>query len=60
MIASGQSMLEVAKLLKEKGAKKIFLVATFALFTEGVSEFFDAYSNKDFQKIICNESFLCS
>lgn len=51
MIASGQSMLEVAKLLKEKGAKKIFLVATFALFTEGVSEFFDAYSNKDFQKL---------
>lgn len=35
MIASGGSMIDVAKDLKERGANKIFLITTFALFTEG-------------------------
>lgn len=44
MIASGTSMLEVATMLKEKGAKKVFMAATFALFTEGIEEFEHAHS----------------
>ena len=33
MISSGDSMLEVAQLLKERGAAKIFMCSTFGLFT---------------------------
>ena len=44
MIASGTSMLEVATMLKEKGANKVFMTATFALFTEGIEEFDRAHS----------------
>ena len=33
MIASGTSMLEVAKELKNRGARKIYMCATFSLFT---------------------------
>ena len=39
MIASGESLLEVASQLKEKGARRIFSFATFGLFTEGLSKF---------------------
>lgn len=51
MIASGQSMIEVAKDLKEKGAKKVYLVATFALLTEGIENFNNAYNNNYFDKL---------
>ena len=45
MIASGSSILEVSERLKEKGAKKVYMIATFALFTEGVKCFKEAYNN---------------
>ncbi len=51
MIASGSSMLEVGEKLKEKGAKKVIFIASFALFTEGVERFDEAYKNKIFSKI---------
>ena len=51
MIASGTSMIETAETLKKKGAKKIFLVSTFALFTEGIEVFEEAYKNKLFDKV---------
>ncbi len=51
MIASGSSMIEVAEQLKEKGALNIYLVATFALFTEGIQEFANAYHNQLFTKL---------
>ena len=35
MIASGQSILEVAEQLKSRGAEKIYLIASFALFSDG-------------------------
>ena len=37
--------------LKERGAKNIYLVATFALFTEGIDAFVEAYDNRMFDKI---------
>ncbi len=43
MIASGGSMLEVAEELKKRGASKVYLVATFALFTSGLEKFNKAY-----------------
>ncbi len=51
MIASGNSMIETAKELKLKGARKIYLIATFALLTEGVDNFIEAYNNGYFNKL---------
>jgi ribose-phosphate pyrophosphokinase len=39
MISSGDSMIDVAKQLKAKGAKRIFINATFGLFTNGMEKF---------------------
>ena len=46
MIASGESVLDVASKLKMKGAKKIDIMVTFSLFTDGeesIKRFKDAY-----------------
>ncbi|MFA6848092.1 MAG: ribose-phosphate pyrophosphokinase [Lachnospiraceae bacterium] len=43
MISSGESVLEVAKALKERKAKRVFIFSTFGLFTAGLSEFDKAY-----------------
>jgi len=51
MIASGSSMIEVASELKKRGANKIYLISTFALFTEGIELFKEAYENKLFDKL---------
>ena len=51
MIASGSSMLEVGKMLKEQGARKVYFIATFALFTEGIDGFVKAYENYYFDKL---------
>ncbi|WP_430886085.1 ribose-phosphate pyrophosphokinase [Fusibacter sp. JL216-2] len=42
MIASGQSVFDICEELKKRGAKKIFVAVTFALFTSG-SDKFDKY-----------------
>ena len=51
MIASGGSMIEVCEHLREKGARNIYLIATFALFTEGIEKFVDAYDKGLFNKL---------
>ena len=43
IIASGESMLEVARDLKERGAARIIADATFPLFTSGLEKFDEAY-----------------
>ncbi len=52
MISSGESVIEVAQQLKEKGAKRIFVFATFGLFCNGLDNmdkaFEDGYINKIF------------
>ncbi|MDO5715795.1 MAG: ribose-phosphate pyrophosphokinase [Tissierellia bacterium] len=45
MIASGQSVLDICKVLKAKNANKIYCAASFALFTEGPG-IFDEYYEK--------------
>ena len=45
MISSGESLIDVALQLKEKGAKRIFAFATFGLFTDGVAKFDKAYAD---------------
>lgn len=51
MIASGGSMIEVAENLKERGARNIYLIATFSLFTEGTKNFIEAYNKGLFTKV---------
>lgn len=51
MIASGESMIEVSKKLKDKGANKIYLVSTFSLFTQGTNAFIKAYEQGLFDKL---------
>ena len=43
MISSGDSMLDVARQLKQRKAKRIFCAATFGLFTNGLEKFDQAY-----------------
>jgi ribose-phosphate pyrophosphokinase len=51
MIASGGSMVEVARELRKRGAKNIYLIATFALLTEGAEVFINAYNEGLFNKL---------
>ena len=46
MISSGESMIETAMRLKEKGAKRVFAFSSFGLFTNGVDLFDKAYEDK--------------
>ena len=52
MISSGDSMLEVAQLLKERGAAKIFMCSTFGLFTNGLKKFDEFYEKGMFDRIL--------
>ena len=45
MISSGDSMIDVATELKKRKANRIFVVATFGLFTNGLEKFDKAYEN---------------
>ena len=52
MISSGDSMLEVAALLKKKKAGKIFMCSTFGLFTNGIEKFDKAYKEGLFDCLV--------
>ena len=45
MISSGESMLDVARQLKDRKANRIFCASTFGLFTNGLDKFDEAYEN---------------
>ncbi len=51
MIASGESLLDVALQLKERGARRIFAFATFGLFTSGLEKFDKAYADGIFTRV---------
>ncbi len=52
MISSGDSVLEVAEVLKKKGAGRIFIFATFGLFTGGLSRFDAAFESGCITKVL--------
>ena len=52
MISSGESMLDVAKKLKERGAARVFVCTTFGLFTEGFDKFDEYYEKGYLNKVI--------
>ena len=51
MISSGDSIIDVAMQLKEKGANRIFVFATFGLFCNGLERMDEAYENGLFTRI---------
>ena len=51
MISSGESMLDIAARLKERGANRIFIFSTFGLFVEGYDKFDEYYENGYIDKI---------
>lgn len=52
MIASGESMLDVARQIKDRGAARVFVCATFGLFTEGFEKFDDYYKTGYIDRLI--------
>ena len=52
MISSGESVLEVAAALKERKANKIFVFATFGLFTSGLDKFDKAFQEGIIDKVL--------
>lgn len=52
IIATGDSVIKLATELKEFGANRIFLTATYGLFTEGVERFQKAYEEGLFTAVL--------
>ncbi len=52
MISSGESILDVAKQVKQRGANRVFMCTTFGLFTEGLEKFDEAYERGEFTKVV--------
>ncbi len=52
MIASGESMMDTAKALKDRKARRIMICATFGLFTNGLDKF-DEYYEKGVIDYVC-------
>ncbi|MCL2107513.1 MAG: ribose-phosphate pyrophosphokinase [Oscillospiraceae bacterium] len=51
MISSGDSMIDVCRQLKERGAQRVFCCASFGLFSSGLARFDKAYEQGIFDKI---------
>jgi len=52
MISSGDTILKIASLLKEKGAGRVYICSTFGFFTDGLDKFDDAYKKGYFDKLL--------
>ena len=52
MISSGNTIIETAALLKKRGAGRIYICATFGLFTDGLDKFDDAYDQGLFDGLL--------
>lgn len=52
MISSGESMLDTAKELKRRKAKKVFICTTFGLFTNGLKKFDEYYENGYIDRVL--------
>lgn len=52
MISSGDMILNVAQLLKERGARKIYICSTFGFFTNGLDKFDEAFKKGYFDKLL--------
>lgn len=51
MISSGDSMLDIAKQLHARHARRVFVFSTFGLFVEGLQAFDDAYESGMIERV---------
>ena len=56
MIASGESLIDVAKQLKKRGAANILSICTFAFFSEGLEKFDECVEKGIIKKIYCTNA----
>ena len=52
MIASGESMIDVARQLKKRKARRVYCIATFGLFTKGLDVFDKCHEEGLIEKVI--------
>ena len=52
MISSGDTVLKISSLLKERGAGRIYICSTFGLFTDGLEKFDEAHKAGVFDKLL--------
>lgn len=52
MISSGESMLDVARQIKERGARRVFVCTTFGLFTDGLDKFDEYYEKGYISRVV--------
>lgn len=55
MISSGGSMIDTARQLKRRNARRVFICCTFGLFTEGLDAFDAAYEQGCFDKVVTTD-----
>ena len=55
MISSGESMLDVAKQMKDRGAKQVFVCTTFGLFTDGFEKFDEFHEKGYIDRVITTD-----
>ena len=55
MISSGESMLDVTRQLKDRGAERVFVCTTFGLFTEGLDKFYEYYEKGNQERLITTQ-----
>jgi len=51
MISSGESVLDIAKMLKGQGAKRVFVFTAFGLFCNGLDKFDKAFADGEISKV---------
>ena len=54
MISSGGSIIDILNKIKNKNTKEVWVMATFALFTEGVNAFDQAYDRGILTRVYCS------
>ena len=52
ILSSGESLLDLARELKKRKAKRIFCVVTYAFFTNGIQEYEEAYQQGIISRVI--------
>lgn len=59
MLSSGESIIDIAKNMKARGCKNVYVITTFAFFTSGLKNFDNLYNEKIITKIYStNASYL--
>lgn len=59
MISSGESMLDTARELKDRGAAKVIILCTFGLFTDGYQKFDEFYNRGYFDYVVTTNLIYC-